>query len=113
MGLVGAAVIYGAFDPTQSRLFPKCPFLLLTGLKCPGCGSQRAIHALLGLDMHQALSYNAFLVVMIPLIVLLYVAEWQRERHPKWYRALNGRVVIWTVFLLIIGWWVIRNLMNL
>ena len=41
------ALIYYKFNPSDIAIFPKCPFLLLTGLKCPGCGSQRAIHSLL------------------------------------------------------------------
>lgn len=40
-------VVYFFFDPAGSRLFPRCPFLSLTGLRCPGCGSQRALHSLL------------------------------------------------------------------
>ena len=52
IGLVVAALvvfgfIYFALDPSRSDLFPRCVFLSLTGYKCPGCGSQRAIHALL------------------------------------------------------------------
>ena len=33
-----ALLVLGLFDPSVSAFFPKCPFLLLTGLQCPGCG---------------------------------------------------------------------------
>ena len=57
--LIGALLmIYYWFDPSEIELFPKCPFYMLTGLKCPGCGSQRAIHSLLHLDFIGAIRYN-------------------------------------------------------
>ena len=51
VALAVMAVVYFVFDPTTTRLFPKCAFYALTGFKCPGCGSQRAIHALLHADV--------------------------------------------------------------
>ena len=35
------------FNPEESSFFPPCLFHSATGLKCPGCGSQRAIYLLL------------------------------------------------------------------
>ena len=46
IALVALTIIYYRVSPTSSVFFPKCAFLMLTGLKCPGCGSQRAVHAL-------------------------------------------------------------------
>ena len=71
--LVVAAVIYYVYDPATMP-FPRCPFLMLTGWECPGCGSQRAIHSLLHLDIAAAWRYNALLVLSIPYVVLLVVA---------------------------------------
>ena len=34
IALAGAA--YFALDPATNAIFPRCPFLTLTGLKCPG-----------------------------------------------------------------------------
>ena len=113
LGVVVAVVIYGTFDPSHYRFFPRCPFLLVTGLKCPGCGSQRALHCLLHMDVAQAFSYNAFLVVAIPLIVVLSLAEFGRRRYPRCYMLLNGRFMIWSSFTLICGWWLVRNIVGL
>ncbi len=66
--LVVAASVYFTFDPSHSAWFPKCPFLVLTGYKCPGCGSQRAVHALLTGNLATAWHYNALLVVALPFI---------------------------------------------
>ena len=35
---VGLVLTYSSFSPEDSTWFPKCIFLQLTGLKCPGCG---------------------------------------------------------------------------
>lgn len=110
--VVVAALIYYFFSPTDSSFFPKCPFLLITGLKCPGCGSQRAIHALLHLDLGAAFRYNALLIVTLPLILALGYAELKRNSHPNLYVKIHNLKLIWGYFFLTIGWWIGRNLFD-
>lgn len=110
--IVAAAVVYFTFNPASSALFPKCPFFMLTGLKCPGCGSQRAIHALLNLDITGAFSYNALLVVFIPVAALLFYSEFNRIRKPKLYLYSHNVYFIWTCFAVIVLWWVFRNVLS-
>lgn len=111
--LVVAAVIYYVYDPATTP-FPRCPFLVLTGWECPGCGSQRAIHSLLHLDFAAAWRYNAMLVLSIPYVVLLVVAEWLgRRRQSRLYRVLNSEVLIWSYFVLVVAWWILRNVINI
>ena len=62
-------LLYFFIDARQSHFFPACPFFTLTGLFCPGCGSQRAVSALLHGDFQDAINYNVLLVVTIPLIL--------------------------------------------
>ena len=103
-----AMCVYFYFDPSDN-LFPRCPFLMATGYQCPGCGSQRAIHALLHGDIVSAWHFNAMLVVFIPLIVVLIVAEFRRTRAPHFYRLVNSVAVIWTSAVVLILWWIFRN----
>ncbi|MBP3683083.1 MAG: DUF2752 domain-containing protein [Rikenellaceae bacterium] len=111
--LIAAAAIYYTFDPATTP-FPRCPFLVLTGWECPGCGSQRAIHSLLHLDIAAAWRYNAMLVLSIPYVVLLLVAEWLgRRRQSRLYRVLNSEVLIWSYFALVVAWWILRNVINI
>lgn len=105
--------IYFSYDPTSSQLFPKCPFFLLTGYKCPGCGSQRAIHSLLHLDIPTAFSHNALLVLLIPFLLVLVYAEIMYTKKPNLYRRVNSQGVILTIFILILLWWILRNLFHL
>jgi hypothetical protein len=37
VGIVGGLVLYYR-HPSEIWWIPKCPFYVLTGLKCPGCG---------------------------------------------------------------------------
>lgn len=109
--LVGIAVyIYYSYNPSMSSWFPKCPFKMLTGWQCPGCGSQRAIHSLLHLDIAQAFRYNAFLVCCIPLLILLAVADFYRTRAPRFYLIIYSARNIWTFLGIVLCWTIGRNL---
>ena len=59
----------------------QCPFFALTGLKCPGCGGQRAVIALIHGDIMSALRHNLLAVVGLPLFaVALCVSCSRRQR---------------------------------
>ena len=102
--------LYGYFDPEQSRWLPKCLFLTLTGWKCPGCGSQRALHQLLHGHIAAAFHYNALLICAIPLVAFLFSAEWLRDRCPRYYRVSRNPVFSWGIVVVTLLWWVLRNL---
>ncbi len=106
--LLVALCVYFYFDPSD-HLFPRCPFLVATGYECPGCGSQRAIHALLHGDIVAAWHFNAMLIVFIPIIVTLLIAEFRRTVAPRFYRAVNSSYVIWGSAILLVAWWILRN----
>lgn len=108
VAMVAGAVVYGCFDPATVR-FPRCPFYVLTGLKCPGCGSQRAIHQLLHLHVGEALSYNALFVGIVPVVAFLLFAELFWRRFPRLHRAAANPVFSWTLVALILLWWLLRN----
>ena len=105
-------VVYFALDPSTSGLFPRCTFLSLTGYKCPGCGTQRAIHALLHGDVAGAFKYNALLLVAIPWIALCLYAESRRLRNPRLYARLNAPLLIWLFLAMVLLWWLLRNIFN-
>lgn len=107
----GIVAVYFSLDPS-TNYFPRCMFHELTGWQCPGCGSQRAIHSLLNGDFAAAWHYNALFILEIPLLILLAVAWWLRDRIPKLHRVLNSRSVILGILTIIVLWTVIRNIMN-
>lgn len=110
--VLAAGCIYYFFNPSSSALFPKCPFLVATGLKCPGCGSQRAIHSLLHLNLAEAMKYNLLLVFSLPIVALLLYAELNRKKRPAFYAAVHRPQYIRTYFGIVICWWIARNIWN-
>ena len=111
IAVVVLILVYALLDPA-SLPFPRCPFLMLTGFKCPGCGSQRAIHALLHGDVAEAFRYNALLLIAIPWIALCLFAESRRTRNPRLYARLNAPLLIWLFLAMVLIWWVLRNIFN-
>lgn len=65
--LCALAVVY-QFPPTEYAFYPRCLIYTTTHWLCPGCGSTRALHALLHLDARSALHYNALFTVLAPVI---------------------------------------------
>ncbi len=104
--LATASLIYW-FDPADARFFPKCLFFAATGLACPGCGTTRALHALLHLDVVEAFALNPLLFVL-PLVGGLWLASEREGRAPgrsRWVRS-----VPWLLAALIVAFTVWRNL---
>lgn len=113
IGIVIAAVlgvfVYYSFNP-EDYPFPQCPFYLLTGLECPGCGSQRALYQLLHLNIVQAFRYNAIFVISIPFLAFLLLADVLKHRFPGLYVASRNTGMSWCVLLVIVLWTVVRNI---
>lgn len=107
---MGLVLTYFRFSPEDSAWFPKCIFLQLTGLKCPGCGSQRVAHSLLHLDLRHAWEANAFLLLCLPYVAALLASIALKSRFPRFYGALNSSPAIIALFVLVVLWWVLRNI---
>lgn len=104
--------VFYTLDPGEQPFFPRCPFLLLTSYECPGCGSQRAIHSLLHFDFKAAFRYNTLMVLAIPYILVgIYLQYFGgSRRHPKVEKFLFGRWSALTVLVLVLAFWIGRNL---
>ena len=106
------AALYRTYNPLEHSFFPKCPFLVATGYQCAGCGSQRAVHHLLHLDLAQAMRENVLLVVSAPYILFGFVID--NLKHPparllRWRKRLYGLKAIMVVLVVIVAFWILRN----
>jgi len=113
MGLGVAALlagVYGALDPAGYP-FPRCPLNLLTGLYCPGCGSQRATHALLHGHLGQAASLNLLAVLSLPLLALGAADGLRAGLTGQPHRAalLYRPWLPWVIFVTTLVFTVLRN----
>jgi hypothetical protein len=116
LGLGGLAVVAAglaylfAFDPNQPGHYPACPTAALFGVDCPGCGTARALHALLHGDLARAADHNVLLVVVLPFVAAAagYWA-WSRFVRPLPERRLPARLG-WGVLAVAVAFAVLRNL---
>ena len=66
-GCIVVAFLY-RYSPEATGWYPRCPFHFFTGLNCPGCGSLRALHALLHGRLVEAFCCNPLLMACLPIV---------------------------------------------
>jgi len=109
---IAGSLLYFFFDPSLSELFPKCIFYSLTNLDCPGCGSQRAIHALLNGNILQAADYNLLVILFLPILIysaLAAIANTFFNQHWT-QKLLYSPFFVKLILTVVLLFWVMRNL---
>ncbi len=111
-GLAAAGCAYVAIvDPNTSSFYPQCPFRALTGLDCPGCGMTRALHSALHGQLLQAADHNLLMVIVAIIAVVWWAfAALQRRRGRPPVRFRLSPRVIGAIGIVVVGFWVLRNL---
>lgn len=87
IGLLGGAAAAVAWQPG-------CPVRDLTGLKCPGCGSGRALAALLRGSVTEAFYWNA---VLLPLVAGLAISAWRKPWPARRWLLLAAALLAFGV----------------
>lgn len=105
-----AGLLYWLFDPLQSPWMPRCIFKTLSGWDCPGCGSQRFIHAILHADFAAAWRANAMLCLLSPYMLFWGWIEADPSTAPGLHRRMNSLPATITLLSLLILWAILRNL---
>lgn len=90
----------------------ECPFYRLTGLFCPGCGSGRAVQALLHGNLPQSFLYNPLLYLLGIPAAFCVVHEYIRIVFSctKLKPITPSRSVCLVCTILVFGFWILRNL---
>ena len=73
----------------------RCPIRFLTGFQCPGCGVTRMVLDLLKLDVRQAFRDNAFVLLILPVLV-----PWGIYRTKKYIEEDSPEYSIFELILL-------------
>jgi hypothetical protein len=112
LGLAAITVFLFFFNPALpgNQFFPKCPFRLVTGWQCPGCGSTRACYQLLHLQPIAAFKLNPLMVLTLPFIIygLLGFTRSAITGQPQ-RRLFIPPIYLWAWLVLLIFFWVFRN----
>jgi hypothetical protein len=109
--LAAAAVgVAATVDPNEAGHYPTCPFLSLTGLACPGCGSLRAVHALAHGDVGAAVGLNLLTVLAIVPLVVIWVRWLVRTRTGEPRSTVAPAPVVWGLLVVVVAFGVLRNL---
>ena len=107
-------LLYFFVDARYTSLFPHCPFHYLTGLYCPGCGSQRAISSLLHGDVLQAMNFNLMLVISLPLLLYSAYVKIHNTVSKKvlQQKFFYSPVFVKVTLILVILFWIARNIQS-
>ena len=109
-GAVGLGAVF-FLDPARCAFFPSCPFHLLTGLYCPGCGTTRTLHQLIHGHFLAALRFNASCALLLPLLGGALALQIIRARSLAPIRGFNARPIWgWALLGLIVAFGILRNL---
>ena len=109
--LIGITVLYW-FDPEDYMWMPKCPTKLLFNIDCPGCGFQRAIHAIIHGEFKRAFALNPFLFLAAPYAIIAFSYETIRNYKIKKRIecVVENRYMRYGYIALFFIWFVIRNI---
>jgi len=111
LAFFGILALYIYWNPSDSNIFPKCPFYSATGIYCPGCGSQRAAHQVLNGHIIEGIRHN-YLIALLAL-VLLYQAftyimnDLLNKNIPN---LLHRSKVTFGILITIMLFWILRNI---
>jgi len=112
LSLAAIAIFLFFFNPASpsNQWFPKCPFRLVTGMQCPGCGSTRAFYQLLHLHPIAAFKFNPLMILTLPFIVYGFLGFTRSALMGRPQRRLFiPPVYLWAWLFLLIFFWVFRN----
>jgi len=114
VALLLLSVLLHVRDPHRGGSWGYCPWLLLTGTYCPGCGGLRAVNDLTHGDLTAAASSNLLFVASMPFVGLWWartVLDRWRGVRPARSRAASRRVLAGCVGFAVVAvvFWVARN----
>jgi Protein of unknown function (DUF2752) len=104
------AGVLAVIDPTDPRVRVTCPFLEITGHYCPGCGSVRAMDALLRGGLGDAIGFNPLTVAAVPLVAALWAGWFRRSVTGAPRRWAAPGWALWLLAGVVLVFWVLRNL---
>lgn len=111
LGAGSLGVLLAFHPPVEGSFLPPCPLHATTGLHCPGCGSTRALAALVRGDLALAWRNNPLAMLALLALVPWGIRQgWLALRENRFASfslpKFGGQAIVWTVILFT----VLRNL---
>jgi hypothetical protein len=111
-----AAIILLVLPPTHYSFYPQCPIYDSLHLLCPGCGTTRALAALLRGHVKEALRFNALTTLLLPILIAYAIGAYRRLLNHKdlnhlqitWPRLPSG--VLYALATIAVIFTIVRNL---
>lgn len=105
------AFIYFTINPSEVNFMPKCPLYSTTGVYCPGCGSQRALHDLLHLNIKEVIGHNLLFLLGLFIIAYHFIIEGMNHfKKTKVNNLLYHPKTPIVILIIIILFWILRNI---
>jgi hypothetical protein len=107
---IGCGVLL-SFPPAQNSFYLRYPIYEFLHLQCPGCGTTRALAALLHGHFSEAMHLNGFAVILLP-IAMIGGVRWYRRfvRREVDHWPQVPRIAIYTALAAAMIFTVVRNL---
>ena len=108
---IGLVILYFFINPSEVDFLPKCPLYVTTGIYCPGCGSQRATHELLQLNILSVLQQNVLYFLGLFIIVYHLIIKGLNKFFGKnIYNYIYHPKTPIIILVIILIYWVLRNI---
>lgn len=109
-GIAACGFLYMVFVLVSGWALP-CPFYIVTGFRCPGCGITRMFLHLVKLDWAAAFGCNQFLFVL--LVPGLLYGVYSTVRYIRFGSVRTSQfenVLLWAVLVAAIIFGILRNI---
>lgn len=107
-GLISALIIIIVLSKYIFDVGVVCPLYELFGWNCPGCGGTRMAVSLLKFEFYQALRYNAYVFITLPILAYVFLRQtYVYIRYNKLINWIDKFLVWYAVGLVSFG--ILRN----
>lgn len=95
-----AILLFGGYNIVVRLVFHAfCPFLILTGFPCAGCGMTRAVCCFLTGRLRQGMSLNPAAPFWIAWILCFLYNRYVQGKNSRWVRILLGITAVITLIV--------------
>lgn len=111
--IIAAGFAYALFYIKTGFAVP-CVFNLITGLKCPGCGTTHMIINIMKLDFAQAFACNPVMFLLLPVFAYLICANLYRYiKYGKAGTPKHESVIGIIIIAVLVCFGILRNILHI